>query len=446
MTIAPLDRTPVAARDGSRDDSVRDTRWERLDRLLVRPALWVTILAGCVVLFEPSGYELAFLVLCWAVIVRGVTIPRFAAPVVILLVVLFSIGGLTSVLQVSHKMDAVIFVLVTIYLAVTTVVFAALVAEDPMGRMRIIGNAYVLGAVIAASAGVIGYFGLIPGTQDTFTLYGRARGTFKDPNVFGPFLIFPAMLLIEQMLTRGGRRLILSGAALAVIVIGLLLSFSRAAWAHFILSTLMLVAMMFVLTPDPRLRNRIGLGAVAGAVALVVLIISILSIPQVAELFAVRADLNQSYDVGETGRFARQQRALFEVIERPLGFGPLEFRHHFGEDPHNVYIKAFTAYGWVGGLSYLTFVVLTWIVAIRFAFARTPWQFYHFAAVATFLPLSLEGLIVDTDHWRHFFLIAGILWGLSAATVAWQRSQIGSPPLGRLSSGRRLRSGRSGEI
>ena len=413
MTVAPIDHAPVAAQDGS--------RWARLDRALVRPALWVTILAGCVVLFEPSGYELAFLVLCWAVIIRGVTIPRFITPVILLLVVLFSIGGLTSVLQVSHKMDAVIFVLVTIYLAITTVVFAALVAEDPMGRMRIIRNAYVLGAVIAASAAVIGSFGLVPGTEDVFTLYGRAKGTFKDPNVFGPFLIFPAMLLIEEMLTRGGRKLLVSAAALGVIVIGLLLSFSRAAWAHFVLSTLMLVGMMFVLTPDPRLRNRIGLGAVVGAIALIVLIISVLSIPQVAELFAVRADLTQSYDVGETGRFARHQRAILEVIEQPFGFGPLQFRYHYGEDPHNVYIKAFTAYGWIGGLSYVTFVVLTWIVAIRFAFARTPWQFYHLAAVATFLPLSLEGLIVDTDHWRHFFLVAGILWGLSAASVAYRR-------------------------
>ncbi len=28
-----------------------------------------------------------------------------------------------------------------------------------------------------------------------------------------------------------------------------------------------------------------------------------------------------------------------------------------------------------------------------------------------------EGFIVDTDHWRHFFLLLGLIWGLTAATI-----------------------------
>jgi hypothetical protein len=26
-----------------------------------------------------------------------------------------------------------------------------------------------------------------------------------------------------------------------------------------------------------------------------------------------------------------------------------------------------------------------------------------------------ESFVIDSDHWRHFFLILGIIWGLSAA-------------------------------
>ena len=47
----------------------------------------------------------------------------------------------------------------------------------------------------AQLAGIAGYFNLIPGGHDLLTLYERARGTFKDPNVFGAFLV-PALLAL----------------------------------------------------------------------------------------------------------------------------------------------------------------------------------------------------------------------------------------------------------
>lgn len=405
----------------------QDERWSRLDRRLVRPILWLTIASGCLVTFEPSPYELMFLLLCWAVLVRGLTIPRFIAPVVLLLPVMFTIGGISAVVQVVYEFDAVRYVAISMYLTVTTVIFAALVCEDPVGRLKIIRSAYIVAAVIAATAAIIGYFSLFPGANELFTLYNRARGTFKDPNVYGPFLIFPALLLIQDLLTRRGGRFILSALPLGVIVIGVLLSFSRAAWAHFLISTLLMVAMMFVLTPDARLRLRMGIGAAVGSMVFAGLIVGILAVPEVADVFKVRADLSQSYDVGETGRFATQQRAIWEIIDRPLGLGPLQFSKHYGQDPHNVFINAFSSYGWIGGFSYITFVVLTWIVGLRYALVRTPWRLYHFAALATFMPLSLEGFIVDTDHWRHFFLIGGILWGMSAAAANLQRTRSAIP-------------------
>ena len=63
---------------------------------------------------------------------------------------------------------------------------------------------------------------------------GRALGVFKDPNVFGPFLIWPALFVIERMLTR---RIGCSiSRAVGILLFGLLLSFSRGAWFHFAVS------------------------------------------------------------------------------------------------------------------------------------------------------------------------------------------------------------------
>jgi hypothetical protein len=33
----------------------------------------------------------------------------------------------------------------------------------------------------------------------------------------------------------------------------------------------------------------------------------------------------------------------------------------------------------------------------------------------------VEGFVIDTDHWRHFFLTLGIVWGAAAATAKFVR-------------------------
>ncbi len=51
----------------------------------------------------------------------------------------------------------------------------------------------------------------------------------------------------------------------------------------------------------------------------------------------------------------------------------------------------------------------------------SPWQSYLIVAYATFVGEAVEGFIVDTDHWRHFFLLLGLIWGLAVATINLRR-------------------------
>ena len=34
--------------------------------------------------------------------------------------------------------------------------------------------------------------------------------------------------------------------------------------------------------------------------------------------------------------------------------------------------------------------------------------------ISVFVPLSVEAAIIDLDHWRHFYLVAGLIWGVTA--------------------------------
>jgi hypothetical protein len=43
--------------------------------------------------------------------------------------------------------------------------------------------------------------------------------------------------------------------------------------------------------------------------------------------------------------------------------------------------------------------------------------------VATLVGAVAEGFVIDTDHWRHFFLLLGMIWGLSIATLNLVRAE-----------------------
>ncbi len=92
------------------------------------------------------------------------------------------------------------------------------------------------------------------------------------------------------------------------------------------------------------------------------------------DMLLTRASLVQDYDAGEMGRFGNQLRSLPLLLERPFGFGPLQFRHVFPEDPHEMYVNAFASYGWLGGLSFLAFTTTTLYVGWRLVFVRSPFR------------------------------------------------------------------------
>jgi hypothetical protein len=87
-------------------------------------------------------------------------------------------------------------------------------------------------------------------------------------------------------------------------------------------------------------------------------------------------------------------------------------------------------YGWIGGVSYILLLVATFAVALRTLLIATPWQPYLIATFATLVGMALEGLIIDTDHWRHFFLMLGMIWGLAAATYKFLRQREAARPRG----------------
>jgi O-antigen ligase len=255
---------------------------------------------------------------------------------------------------------------------------------------------------------------VLPGA-DLFLRYGRAKAAFEDPNVFGPFLILPAMFALQKVLLGTPRHVFWASIVFMIIFIGVFVSFSRAAWGHMVLSSLMVFVLGFLLRADAREKVRMLILAMAGAAMLAVALIGLLSIPEVADLFAQRASAEQNYDTGETGRFGRQAYAFDLALANPWGIGPGEFFNlRITEQPHNTYVSVLHVYGWGGGLAFYLFILLTLWHGVRLLIHPSGNRMLMIPLIAVFLPLSLEAAIIDTDHWRHLFLVAGMIWGVAA--------------------------------
>ncbi|MHA4875413.1 hypothetical protein ACX0FC_18755, partial [Enterococcus faecium] len=83
-----------------------------------------------------------------------------------------------------------------------------------------------------------------------FTKFDRATGTFKDPNVFGPFLVAPFLYLLHLALSAPWRAALLPVLAAGVLALANLLSFSRGAWINLLLLALVLYGVLaFVTAP-----------------------------------------------------------------------------------------------------------------------------------------------------------------------------------------------------
>ena len=406
------------------------TRSTPLAESILNSVLFVTMMLSSIAFIEPSPHDVMMFVLLAACIAARVPFDRRLIPLFLLLVMWLA-GGALCLIRVGDDAKAIQYFGTSVYLGIAAVLFACLFSEEDLARLAIMRRAYLLAALIATAAGYMGFFHLFSAAS-IFMDGVRVSATFKDPNVYGPFLIFPLLLLIMQLLTRGPR--ILGIAAMIALLGGLFLSFSRGAWLHFAVSAIVCFMLLLVVTPDRRMRSRIILLGFVAAIVIALLVIALLSIDSIRDLFIERAKAIQPYDVGPGGRFTEQQLALSVILEHPNGLGPFVFADTYGLQQHNVYMQCFLVYGWLGGTAYLTLVVVTLMLGFRTVLVPSPAQYYLLAAYAAFVGEAVEGMIVDTDHWRHFFLMLGIIWGLAVAaqktlwqnapgSVFWQRAE-----------------------
>ena len=396
-------------------------------RAISHVALWLVVFMGGFVFVEPSPYELMLVLLMPVWLVVGFSVPRALSPLIVLMT-LFLAGGVLAATQAEDFSRQPLYHAVTAFLAFSACFFACLVAEDTR-RVHTIISGWIAAAIATTALGVAGYFGL---TGELFTKFGRASGGFQDPNVFGPFLVFPFLVLTRRVLTRPFGPAFFSALLALALLFGIFLSFSRAAWGLTLITLAMLGFLLFVTGRNATARIRFVVLATAGLAACAALIAVALSIPTVAELFQIRAQIVQEHDYGPTGRFARYAAGFNLMLDHPLGLGAFEFARLFGEDEHNIWLKALTTYGWLGFAAFVALVIWTLAAAFPLMFRTGPLRDATQIAYILLIGQIVMATVIDIDHWRHIYLLFGLLWGAiaadRAATQARLSAYIGAHP------------------
>lgn len=375
--------------------------------MTTRNFLYLTaVVAMNYTLMRPSPVDLLFILsflftLAWLAVSPHKLVSKRAVLLTLLLGA-WAVGYTLSSLPHLREPN-VIFELIAKTFAISIGIIAAFVSMSWNRRhFETFMKVYIVSCVIASILGTIGFV-----TQNgLLTWDGRAKGLIDDPNMYGSFLI-PAVLFCGYFLLRPRSRKLLLLGALGILLLGVILSFSRIA---LVATVLCLIAYVVFQNRHRPQRIIVMAAALFGIGALLLGIASLTSEEFTAKLLD-RLTIAKSYDLGEEGRYSRYLLVLPMILQNPIGVGVLQLEKIFPEPIHNIWLSSFVNYGWLAGFAWITLVVSTVVVSVL-NYRRSGDD------ISIVLMLSIIGIVMcsslhEGEHWRHMWLTYGLVWGFA---------------------------------
>lgn len=372
--------------------------------LLTRPtwAVAIVMAANGLVFVEPAPVDYGIsLLLVWALLTG-----RFSLAILSRFPFMFQIGALlflvANVISLTAARDlgaSMRFGAITVYGFLIALTLAGIGKAPRLIDAAALG--YVIGATVFAGLGLAAYAGFMSDRQ----LYTEFRlvGFFKDPNVFGPYLV-PACVMAFHAI-RTVRPLVVPLGAVILLGTAVVMSFSRGAWVNLLvaLATYILLTMR-----RPNMRQTVVSFALIVIAALALFWITDPGqVTVVGHWFAERVGV-QSYDAT---RLQGQERGVAIALASPLGIGPGEYVAAAGIASHNLFVEVLTENGILGlvGLLLMTIALLSRLLVV--GRLRVGSNAAHFLApevcAAAIVGIIFNSLVVDTLHWRHFWILIG---------------------------------------
>jgi len=346
------------------------------------------------------------------------------APFDLLLVVLFGVGLLTGRLRwPSSKQETAVqiglwglivtnmlstvgvvpiyhslrFLGITLYLLALFCFVRMYAIERHAVRIVLVG--FSVSAVLNALAVVLGFLGIsLPVPVVAWSI--RGLGFFKDPNVCGAFVIVAALWIADQAVqrsfsfTRTGPLLLLTG----LLGAGVTLSLSRGAWINLAFSGFLYFVLLVRGASRTQIARFFGL-----ATAVVLVAMFVLQFFGLGDVAAGRWHF-QAYD---ELRFSIQRRGLLAGMSHAFGVGP-------GGWPaaHGLYVRTLAEQG-VLGLTALALLIGGLVVPLARRVSGEPAENQVLpdrVLLAWIGGQLVNSLVIDSIHWRHFWVVLGLAW------------------------------------
>jgi O-antigen ligase len=363
-----------------------------------------------IVLAEPAPADLVFFVVIAVGLVTGRFRLRRVPPAVLAIIGVFFALNLLSAVEVVDMARALTFFATTIYVAVLGLWITGWITNRR--RAKLAAGGYLVAAVAACALGLLALFVAVPG-RDLIVGEGRIVALFKDPNVFGAFVIPVALILIEEILSPRLFRMrrVLKVCLLLVLALGILFSYSRGSWANLAVGVVVLLTVL-------ALRRRGGRKVFPALCLMLVaglLVAGAVSLSGSADFLVERAQL-QSYDAD---RFGAWVAGLEPAQQYPFGVGPGQFEQIASISAHSTYVRTIAEQGLPGLLSIAALMIFTLAAAVgNAAGGRDTYGIGSAALLAAWCGLLVNSFVIDTLHWRHLWVVAALIW------VGWARRQV----------------------
>lgn len=417
---------------------------------LLKIFLFILLAVSSIVFIEPSPYDILMLFL------TIISIPdlyrQFRSSSSKYLYALFFCLIFANILSITNAQDVILAIKysgTTIYLMMSSLVIKKFAEKQNDAKTLITG--YYVAALVTTLLGISAYLsGMHFGNINLFHDGFRVRATFKDPNVFGPFLIPPAMILLDMMVN--GR---IKGFAYNLLFvlfnIGILFAFSRGAWMSYALSLI-----TYILLNIKYLKALEWTAALKTVLSTILICGLLLTVTHKWEFFHERLGL-MNYD---NSRFANQIAAAsgndnyaknIEKVNPPeskidiidiekdnknndnaksptqkgvvenhrlkmhmpfiIGIGSGQFENKFPLSAHSLYVRTITENGIFGITSLLLFMGT---LLYKLFQNRSVNSSYLNPKVifALLIGTGVNSIVIDTIHWRHFWLLIGLAWAI----------------------------------
>lgn len=371
------------------------------------------------VLFEPAPIDIILPTFLLLQLLWG-SYKLSAGSIIFALVYVFSTAISSVNGAASVYFDPLIFyryLLIEGLLVVTT-----LLLFNYMSKNRVRGDVFIKYLIIGSivSCVIIVAFQLLPLPRDW--IYAsvnnpRIKGTFKDPNVLGPFLIFPivALIVARDKIFRSPFWLL----GIPLLAFTLYQTYSRGAYGAALIAISLAVIARIVVD-----RNIRPLGYVAISVFASVLLLSILIslnlITLDVQFFRSRLAL-QGYD---DTRFMLSRYAVTELGDHIFGMGPGIFGSKYHVNPHNLFLGKATDAGLVSAVMICAF--LLWATFNAWSHYFRTKDLISLALGATLVSHLIESNVIYSHHWRHMLFLAAVALARPLQQSAQRRLPLGN--------------------